>query len=378
MIHTRAALRPAIVLLSVLSPLFLSHGARGGQSVVRAQTEPAPTFKRDPSWPKPLPNNWGLGTVWATNVGPRDHVWILNAVDGQRDRLDKEGKIPAPPVLEFDPEGNLVRAWGGRDQRFPWFYEPPRDAPPGSQGLREHNLNVDPEGNVWISGGNHLVLKFSSTGKFLMQLGERNKTGGSNDPVLLGAPAGLGFYPPAREVFVSDGYLNRRVVVYDANTGKYKRHWGRNGQPPDDSFEPHPGKAYGNEPSPGPGTYPRFAHSADVSRDGLVYVADRAHLITWVFKVDGTLVKQTPMPGVINSYTFSSDPEQYFLYAGGVNRDRKIYIFRRSDLQLLGEFEADGQQYFAADSKGNLFICGQPGRPQPQKLALTSCPRKKC
>jgi hypothetical protein len=239
---------------------------------------------------------------------------------------------------------------------------------------------VDREGNVWISGGHDLVLKFSSTGKFLMQLGERNKTGGSSDPAHIGPAAGLGFYPPAHptEVFVSDGYLNRRVVVFDANTGKYKRHWGRYGKPPDDSFEPHPGKAYANEPSPGPGVYPRFAHSADVSNDGLVYVADRAHLLTWVFKVDGTFVKEYPAPGVMNGYAFSTDPEQYYLYGGGVNRDRKIYIMRRSDLQVLGEFESDGQQYFGPDSHGNLFICGQPGRPQPQKLVLTSCPRKKC
>jgi hypothetical protein len=270
----------------------------------------------------------------------------------------------------------LVRAWGGRDQGFPWFYQAPPDG--GAQGLREHALNVDPQGNIWVAGGNHLMLKFSREGKFLMQLGERNMTSGSNHPTHLGAPASAGFYPPTNEVFIADGYLNRRVIVFDANTGKYKRHWGRNGQPPDDNFEPHPRKAYANDPSPGPGTYPRFAHSADVSRDGFVYVADRAHLITWVFQIDGTLLKQAPMPNVINSYAFSSDPGQYYLYGGGVNRDRKIYIFRRSDLQLLGEFEADGQQYFAADSKGNLFICGQPGRPQPQKLVLTSCPRKKC
>jgi hypothetical protein len=172
--------------------------------------------------------------------------------------------------------------------------------------------------------------------------------------------------------------LNRQVIVFDATTGKYKRHWGRHGKPPDDDFEPHPLKAYPTEPSPGPGTYPRFAHSAEVSKDGLVYVADRAHEVTWVFNVDGTLVKEVRAPGSIHSFTFSSDPEQYYLYGASINRDRKIYIMRRSDLALLGQFDADGQHYFQADSKGNLFICGQPGSPQPQKLTLVSCPRRKC
>lgn len=375
MIRART-LSSTLGLVGVSSWLVWSLHTGVGSPLVQAQTEPVPTFKRDPSWPKPLPSNWGLGVLWAVNVGPDNHVWALNAVDGHHERLQKEGKTPAPPILEFDSQGNLVKTWGGRDQGFPWFYQ----APPNSaaQGLREHALNVDPQGNIWVSGGNHLVLKFSRAGKLLLELGERNMTSGSNHPTHLGAPASVGFYPPTNEVFVADGYLNRRVVVYDATTGKYKRHWGRHGKPPDDSFEPHPLKAYANEPSPGPGTYPRFAHSADVSRDGLVYVADRAHLLTWVFKVDGTFVKEYPTPGVINSYAFSADPEQYYLYGGGVNRDRKIYIFRRSDHQLLGEFEADGQQYFATDSRGNLFICGQPGYPQPQKLVLTSCPRKRC
>ena len=186
---------------------------------------------------------------------------------------------------------------------------------------------MDPQGNVWVAGGNHLVLKFSREGKFLLQLGERNMTSGSDHPTHLGAPASAGFYPPANEVFIADGYLNRRVVVFDATTGKYKRHWGRQGKPPDDSFEPHPRKAYANEPSPGPGTYPRFAHSADVSKDGLVYVADRAHLRTWVFKVDGTFVREAPTPNVINSYGFSADPEQYLsLRRGRQPRSQDVHL----------------------------------------------------
>ena len=371
MVHTQRVFVSAIILFGAAALVAFPHARSGHPFVAHAQTEQPPTFERDASWPKPLPNNWGIGIVWGVAVGPQDHVWVLNAVDGYLERLEEEGKIPAPPVLEFDQEGNLVRAWGGRDQGFPWFHAPPPDSAP--QGLREHALNVDDEGNVWISGGNHLVLKFSSTGEFLMQLGERNQTSGSNHPTHLGAPASVDFNPTTNEVYVADGYLNRRVAVYDARTGEYKRHWGRYGEPPDDSFEPHPRDAW---EGPGPnGTFPRFAHGVNVSHDGLVYVADRAHSLVHLYTPDGTFVTQAPTPGPINSVGFSADPEQYYLYGAGINRDSKIYIMRRSDFEVLGEFNSSGQHYFDTDSHGNLFTCG---RSLPEKFVLTSCPRGSC
>lgn len=326
-----------------------------------AAQDDLPTFERDPSWPKPLPDHWRLGIVWGVAVGPQDHVWVLHAADNYRDEIEDAGKVPAPPVLEFDPEGSLVRAWGGRDQGHPWFYRMDSrrlsrvDEHP--HPVREHALNVDHRGNVWISGGGHLVLKFSREGEFLLQLGELGKTGGSGHTRYLGNPSNVDFDPRTNEVYVADGYLNKRVIVFDMDTGAYKRHWGRYGEPPDDAFEAGPLPAWSGLPGP-TGLFPRFAHGANVAADGLVYVADRAHSLIHVYEPDGTFVQEAPTPGPVNSVAFSHDPDQRYVYGAGINAAGKIYVMRRGDLQAVGEFDSAGQHFFDVDSQGNLFTCG--------------------
>ena len=326
----------------------------------QAQTD-VPTFARDESWPKPLPGNWRLGIVWGVAVDPNDHVWVLHAPDNYRDEIEDEGKVPAPPVLEFDQEGNLLRSWGGRDQGHPWFYR--MDSQRLSRvdehphPVREHALNVDHEGNVWISGGGHLVLKFSPDGEFLLQLGELGKTGGSDHTQYLGNPSNVDFDARTNEVYVADGYLNKRVVVFDMHTGEYKRHWGRYGEAPDDSFEAGPLPAWSGFPGP-TGFFPRFAHGANVAADGLVYVADRAHNLIHVYEPDGKFIKEAPTPGPINSVAFSHDAEQRLVYGAGINAAGKIYIMRRDDLEAVGEFDSAGQHFFDVDSQGNLYTCG--------------------
>ena len=329
------------------------------RAILHAQTEATPSFKQDTSWPKELPYNWRLGIVWAVAVDSRDHVWVLHEVDRYLEDIAEEGMVPAPPVVEFDPDGNLVQAWGGRDQGKPWVY---RMEPEPLVG--EHGLNVDDEGDVWVTGGGHLVLKFSSSGEFLLQIGQLNKTNGSNDPRYLGNPSGVDFDIEANEVYVADGYLNKRIIVYDADTGAYKRHWGRYGRRPDDSFE-------ADRP------FPRFAHAVQVSRDDLVYVPDREHSSIHVHRSDGTFITEVTLPAKINSVAFSADAGQEYLYAGGMrtglngrydlNAVGEIFILRRNDLQLLGSFDSAGQHFFDVDSKGNIFTCG---RFMPEKFTL--------
>ena len=324
--------------------------------------ERAPTFELDTSWPKqPLPNNWGLGIVWAVKTDSRDHVWVLHQTASPQyaERIKKEGKVPAPAVLEFDQQGNLVQAWGvpgqggwtqGKDRPFP-----------------AQALAVDWKGNIWVSeeARGHAVVKFSREGKFLLQIGEVDKTNGSNDTKLLGGPSGMDFDPAANEIYIADGYIgNQRIIVFDADTGAYKRHWGRYGLKPDDTFEPGKQPMW-MTPSPflvgkvnNPGNYPRFGHGVNVSRDGLVYVADRSHSMVYVHRKDGTYVKEGQTPGPVNSVAFSADPEQYYLYGTGINASARMYILRRSDLQPLGSFKSDGQHHMGVDSKGNLFTCG--------------------
>jgi hypothetical protein len=339
------------------------------------KAERPPTFELDTSWPKqPLRNNWGLGIVWAVAVDSRDHVWVLHQIAGRySEQITKAGKVPAPAVLEFDQQGNLLQAWGvpgqggwtqGKDRPFP-----------------AQAMNVDWKGNVWISdeARGHAVVKFTREGKFLLQIGEVDKTNGSNDTKLLGGPSGIDFDPAANEVYIADGYhVNQRVIVFDADTGAYKRHWGRYGLKPDDTFEP--GKQPMYVPSPflagkpaNLSEVPRFAHGVNVSRDGLVYVADRSHSVVYVHRKDGTYVKEAAMPGPINSVAFSRDPEQYYAYATGMNASARMYILRRSDLQVLGSFKSDGQHYMGVDSKGNLFTCGLF---MPQRWVLKEVPKR--
>ena len=336
--------------------------------------EPAPVFELDTSWPKPLPNNWGIGIVWGVAVDSRDHVWVVNQTAGERymKAIEDAGQVPAPAVLEFDPEGNLVQAWGEPGQGG-WTQGEGRPFPAQS-------INVDWEGNIWVSEETrgHAVVKFSPDGQFLLQIGEVDQTNGSADTTLLGGPSGIDFDPDANEVYIADGYINQRIIVFDAHTGAYKRHWGRYGLPPDDSFET------GDQPTwvPSPflvgrppnqsSTLPRYAHGVNVSDDGLVYASDRSHGVLFVHRTDGTYVKEVVLPGPFNSVAFSSDPEQYYLYAGGMNAVSRVFVLRRSDLQMLGSFESSGQHYMGADSRGNLYTCG---RRMPQRWVLKESPR---
>jgi outer membrane protein assembly factor BamB len=364
---------------------------------VVAQTEEVPKFELDRSWPKSLPNGWEFGYVMAVAVDQRDHVFVLHTIQddygqpiikdkerpndslklsGWYERKKKPGVTAAPPVVEFDPQGNFVRAWGGAGHGHPWT------EPGTSRMFAEHSLNVDPKGNVWIVGGGHLVLKFSPEGKFLMQIGELNKTNGSNDPRYLGDPSSVAFDAKANEVYIADGYANKRIIVYDMDSGAFKRLWGRNGQKPDDSFRLAPrfiefqGALIRDTEQ-----HADFVHDVKVSNDGLVYGVARDGTLP-IFRTDGTFVRELKTPAVLLSLAFSRDPEQYYLYGGGYDENQiagiaaapNIFIFRRSDMKVLGSFgPSPSQHYFAVDSKGNIFTTGLS---TPRKFVLKSMPKR--
>jgi hypothetical protein len=323
-----------------------------------------PKFEPDPYWPKQLPNRYMLGQVAGIYVDSRDHVWVTS-----RPRtLDDNDKyaalsppqadccIPAPPVIEFDAEGNFVQGWGGPDSTPGW---------PDN----EHGMFVDHKENIWI-GGNSTgkdtnILKFSKAGKLLLQIGRKGTTGGSGDTANLNRPAGIHVSAQTNEVFVADGYGNRRVIVFDADTGAYKRHWGAYGKPPDDSV-PRTRTLEG----PGPTQF-NTVHAVRISRDGLVYVGDRVNNRIQVFRPDGTFVKETFIQrktttpeGTAFDLAFSPDPQQRFLYlADGSNK--KVQILNRQTLEVLGFFGGHGGhgpgQFFhlhsiATDSKGNVYV----------------------
>jgi len=348
--------------LSTAGVLVLFVILGGAIGLYPAQTRPpqAPIFEVDPFWPKPLPNHWVLGSTIGLSVDAQDHVWILHRPASVEDNFKAADFTPpigvcckvAPPVLEFDAEGNLVGSWGGPGQGYEW---------PESN----HGITADHKGNIWIGGNGNTdtqILKFTKAGKFLLQIGKQGIHNGSNDIANFWRPAKIFPDPTANEVYIADGYGNRRVVVLDADTGRYKRHWGAYGARPDDTAVP----AY--DPKDPPSKHFNTVHCANVSKDGLVYVCDRVNNRVQVFDKGGQFIKEaffdknTLRSGSVWDMTFSRDPQQAYIYiANGV--DEKISVVLRSTLEVLTSFGDGGRQpgqFFGVhnldtDSKGNLY-----------------------
>jgi DNA-binding beta-propeller fold protein YncE len=331
-------------------------------TVAPAAAEGTPRLAVDPYWPKPLPNKWILGQIGGVAVDSHDHVWVY-----QRPRTltdDERGAaltppaskccFPAPPVLEFDQAGNLLQAWGGPGTGYDW----PRS---------EHGIFVDAQDNVWLGGNDkdadHQVLKFTRDGRFLLQIGKAERTEGSNSHTYLGRPAMAVLDEGANELYIADGYKNKRVIVFDAVTGQYKRHWGAYGATPDDAdlgpYDPSapPAKQFRNP-----------VHCVRISHDGLVYVCDRMNDRIQIFHKDGTFVTEfilepaTRFVGSAWDIALSEDPDQNYLYVGdGTNNE--IHILLRATGKEVGTFGRQGRyagefhwvHAIAIDSQGNVY-----------------------
>jgi hypothetical protein len=333
----------------------------------------APAYEVDPAWPRPLPNQWLLGAVAGVAVDAQDHVWIVHRPSTLQPNETRSIWRAAPPVLEFDAQGNLLSSWGGPGDGYEW-------------PDLEHGIAVDQD-HVWLGGGGEKdaqILKFTRAGKFVLQIGRKGQGRGSNDTENLGGAAGFTIDRDARELYVADGYVNHRVIVFDAATGAYKRHWGAYGKRPDDGYFTHAGEKlpspfsgavqHENKPSqydpdgPPPPQF-RIVHAVRIATDGLVYVCDRTNDRLQVFRKDGTFVKEafvarrTLGSGSVWDVSFSIDPQQTFLIVNdGTNQ--QIWILRRDTLEVVGAFGQAGHyagQFYgahvqAADSRGNLFI----------------------
>jgi DNA-binding beta-propeller fold protein YncE len=277
-------------------------------------------------------------------------------------------------VLEFDPEGTLVSAWGGPGQGYEW-------------PDLEHGIYVDTRDNVWLGGGGEKdaqLLKFTRQGRFLLQIGRKGQGTGSNDIRNLGAAANMTVDEATNELYVADGYVNHRVIVFDATSGAYKRHWGAYGKRPDDSYFTQSGErlpspfsgAVQNENRPSqydpdgpPPPQFRIVHVVRIAKDGLVYVCDRTNDRIQVFRKDGTFVKEqfiaraTLGSGSVWDIGFSTDPEQrHLVVLDGTNQ--QVYILLRDTLEVVSGFGQAGRwagQFYGAhnlgvDSHGNLFV----------------------
>ena len=335
------------------------------KNIATAQTKPgvmAPRYEVDPLWPKPLPNHWVLGSTIGVWVDTDDHVWIIHRSSATLDRNERGAELSppvyeccvgAPPVLAFDQAGNVVQSWGGPGQGFEW---------PESN----HGIAVDHKGIVWIGGNvgaDAQILKFTQDGKFVAQYGKSGQNKGSNDTENFGRPAKIFVDAKTNEAYIADGYGNKRVVVIDADTGKFKRYWGAYGNKPEDTN-------FGNyDPKVPPIQQFRSpVHCAELSNDGFVYVCDRPNDRIQIFKPDGTFVKEvfvqrtTLGDGSVWDIAFSKDPQQKYLFLAD-GKNEKIYIFDRASMQILTSFGDGGRQpgqWFAVhsiaiDSKGNIY-----------------------
>jgi hypothetical protein len=313
-----------------------------------------PVFEVDKTWPK-LPANMKVGDASSFAIDAQDNVWLIHRPATLKGDAQK---MAAKPVVVFDPAGNVLKQWGGPGQGYEW-------------PQREHGIFIDYQGNVWLGGNNcptngapgtkplndDQLLKFSQDGRFLLQIGKVNGSKGNADTANLHRPADAQVYQPANELFVADGYGNDRVIVFDANTGAYKRMWGAFGKQAkdEDSCEVATPKTFA---SPGPDNF-NVVHAIRVSKDGTVYVADRENRRVQVFDLNGKYINQIIRTDVLfaRDLALSPDPEQQFLYVGG---GKGVFVVDRKSLAIIGSVEPAGivgpGHHINVDSKGNLYI----------------------
>jgi DNA-binding beta-propeller fold protein YncE len=376
--------------------IFLTWGIgtylRSERNIASAAATMAPRFEVDPLWPKPLPNHWLMGQSIGVAVDANDHIWMIHRGAGSLEPGEQhltqgiaQCCAAAPPVLEFDLEGNLIGHWGGPGAGYDW-------------PAANHGITIDYKGNVWIGGNgatrastgavggsdeeparpaatntkaaggfqksyDNMILKFTQDGKFLGQIGKPSASTGSNDVANLRRPAKTFIDPKTNELFVADGYGNHRVIVYDADTLQYKRHWGAYGNKPDDAdLGPY------NPAAPPAQQFRNPVHCADLSVDNFLYVCDRANDRLQVFKPDGTFIKEkfyekeTKGSGSVWDIAFSKDPQQKYIYLADGENDR-VHIIDRQSLEVLTTFGEGGRQpgefygvhSIATDSKGNIY-----------------------
>jgi DNA-binding beta-propeller fold protein YncE len=325
-----------------------------------------PQFTADPKWPT-LPADFTWGQVIGIFADSKGHVWTSS-----------RGRIS-----EWEPGGKLVQSWDARGPDGKWN--------------TIHGLFVDHNGFVWTNAReSNLTVKFTRSGEVALVIGKFDQTGGSNDTTLMGRPSEIWVDPSDNEVFVADGYGNRRIIVFDGATGKYLRHWGAYGRRPEDPPTPQGAGASAAGAGGGPGEEQvpaapaqqfRIPHGIIGSRDGLIYLADRANNRIQVFRQNGEYVTEkilrarcgvqekaswAPKRPCGNEATFSlgfshDGPQTYIYSADGGSH--VINVIRRSDLEVVSEFGGPGigvgqlgrPHNLTVDPSGNIFVAEAEG-----------------
>ena len=339
-----------------------------------AQSGAVPQYRYDSTWPKlPLPNAWTFEGITGLYVDRDDVIWVLQRPrDFDRDTSENYAAlrpptarccVKPPAVLAFDVEGNLLHAWGDPDSVPGW----PRS---------EHTILVDRDGFVWIGGATpgDTLLKFTKDGELVGDFGKRGpaieaagqQQNNQQTDVLMRGVAAAEIDEDEREIYIADGYLNRRVLVYDIDTGAFKRGWGAYGKPLGEISNAQPARY---DPNAEPHSdFQGSVHAVRLSADGLVYVSDRQGNRIQVFRKSGAFVKEmfvapwTLDRGAAGSITFSSPPEQAHLFVTDI-MNNVVWILDRHSGATVGHIgfmsHAGGGFHWvhvaASDSAGNLY-----------------------
>ena len=345
----------------------------------RQQSAAVPQFQLEAPWPKPLTDHWQLGPVTGVFVDTHDQIWI-NSQSDRLNRYDTALSLGAadcckasPRVIVFDTAGNVLKSWGGPGQGFDWPMAP-------------HAIYVDHKENVWITanGGGGTspksdgqVLKFTNDGKFLLQIGKAQAGSGNADTGSLNRSAGIAVWPATNEVFIADGYGNRRVIVFDADTGAFKRMWGAYGKPNPQDAEPV--RTFEGQGA----TEFSTVHGLAITPDGVVWVADRVGNRIQQFRIDGTFIREAFVArstkngeGTVYGFGFSADGRWVYVPDGS---NKKVHILDRQTLQevgFVGGYGGQGAGQFnhlhgvAVDSRGDIYTGEAAAGARIQKWTL--------
>jgi DNA-binding beta-propeller fold protein YncE len=373
--------RSPIATIALMAFAFGCLCARTAAAQEQKPGAAVPLFEVDSHFPT-MPDHMLLGGVGGATADSHGNVWVFHRPHTlEEGNATENGYVPAPPVLQFSATGRYIQGWGGPAKGAPyeWFNRgglhsafaecascttQRRLNGDGRPGSGEHGIAVDADDNVWLTGngdGDGQILKFTKDGRFLLQIGKGHVGPDSNNTDHLSRPAAVAVYAKTNEVFVADGYRNRRVVVFDAATGAYRRHWGAYGNKPDDGA-PKGRQAAG----PGPQQFDT-PHGITVSNDGVVYVSDRANNRIQSFRLDGSFLKEgfvkreSKGTGTAFGVALSVDPEQRFVYVADGSNER-IAILDRASLEEIGHVGGPGRkagEFFhlhslGVDPDGNL------------------------
>jgi hypothetical protein len=386
-----------LLVAALLVALGAGVALRNPSSLVAQSGARPPAYKVDPSWPKPLPSTkdadglvhpWVTGEVGASCIDSHDHIITVNRGFLTNGLLSQEGtqSVPAPPVIMFDADGNIVNSWGDASL-----------TPGGAAAVLPNGIHgcfADYEDNIWIAGNaDGIVQKWSHDGKrMLLQIGTKGvcdgpparpkavyptcgEPGSNASRTLLNDPADIAVDPnpdpvtgQRGSVYIADGYGNYRIVVFDAK-GQYLRQWGSPGSGPSQF-----GATGGGHP-----------HCVALANDGLLYACDRSQNRIEVFDKSGNLKRVMPinppdqMKATLRAtdVTFSNDAAQRFMFVVDLGSDR-IWIVDRASGAIVGGVGRPGHMAgeltfphtVALDSRSNLYIAETIGGRRAQKFIV--------